>query len=320
MMIKLNRYERAAGVFLLAAVVGSIATTVGVAIKKGWFSTKVRYETSLDNAEGIHPGTVVQISGLRAGEVSEVELMSSDQVLVKFKILDKFSDRIRTDSRIQVVRPFIIGEKALDLSVGIEEVRVREGDVIPSRPSVDLMDLVSGKKMNEFLASFTGMVDSLRLIAHAFADPKRTQSLISTFDRLEPLVINMNKMATEVSKLTVTLNRDERMEVMASGLTDLAREMKVILPEMAKEAPHIGQQLGQMITSLGILSKEFEKLVPAIQAVAPDLPQTSRRAVEALDETVVLLKALQKSFLLRGNVQDVREEEGKRHPATEGTK
>ena len=78
----------------------------------------------------------------------------------------------------------------------------------------------------------------------------------------------------------------------------------------------MGKQMGQLIASLSTLAKEFEKLAPAIQEVAPDLPRTSRRAVEALDEAVVLLKAMQKSIFLRGNVEDVREEESKsRKPA-----
>ncbi|MBK9037687.1 MAG: MCE family protein [Bdellovibrionales bacterium] len=54
---------------------------------------------------------MVQVSGLRAGEVSEVELLNNEQVMVKFRVLEKFSVRVREDSRIQVIRPFLIGER-----------------------------------------------------------------------------------------------------------------------------------------------------------------------------------------------------------------
>ena len=57
---------------------------------------------------------------------------------------------------------------------------------------------------------------------------------------------------------------------------------------------------------------EFEKLAPAITAIAPDLPQTSRKAVEALNQTVILLKAMQKTWLLRSQVKEVREEEARK--------
>ncbi len=61
----------------------------------------------------------------------------------------------------------------------------------------------------------------------------------------------------------------------------------------------------------GLLT-EFQKLTPAIAVIAPELPRTTKRAVEALDETVVLLKAMQRSFLLRGKVEEIRQEEGRR--------
>jgi phospholipid/cholesterol/gamma-HCH transport system substrate-binding protein len=63
------------------------------------------------------------------------------------------------------------------------------------------------------------------------------------------------------------------------------------------------------------MTGEFKKLTPAIAEIAPDLPRTTRRAVEALDETVVVLKAIQKSWFFRSNVKDVRQEEEKRMPA-----
>jgi phospholipid/cholesterol/gamma-HCH transport system substrate-binding protein len=69
-----------------------------------------------------------------------------------------------------------------------------------------------------------------------------------------------------------------------------------------------------MVKNMSVLTHEMQKLAPAIAAIAPEFPKTSMRAVEALNETVVLLKALQKSFLLRGNVEAVREQE--RQPAS----
>jgi len=70
-----------------------------------------------------------------------------------------------------------------------------------------------------------------------------------------------------------------------------------------------------------VLTTEFKVVLPALAEIAPELPKTSRRAVEALDEAVVLMKALQKSFFVKGNAQEVRleeaERESKRLPATQ---
>jgi phospholipid/cholesterol/gamma-HCH transport system substrate-binding protein len=61
-----------------------------------------------------------------------------------------------------------------------------------------------------------------------------------------------------------------------------------------------------------VLTEEFKVVLPALAAIAPELPQTSKRAVEALDEAVVLMKALQRSFFVKGNAEKVRKEEQKR--------
>jgi phospholipid/cholesterol/gamma-HCH transport system substrate-binding protein len=59
-------------------------------------------------------------------------------------------------------------------------------------------------------------------------------------------------------------------------------------------------------------------LAPALETVGEDLPQASVRALEALDEAVVLLKAMQKTFLLSGKVEDVRKEEKNRRTPASG--
>ncbi|MBV2168701.1 MAG: multidrug ABC transporter substrate-binding protein, partial [Bdellovibrio sp.] len=59
-------------------------------------------------------------------------------------------------------------------------------------------------------------------------------------------------------------------------------------------------------------------LGPAVQAVEGELPGASVRLVEALNETVVVLKAMQKSFFMRGSVREVKDEEAsQRMPAQE---
>lgn len=293
MKVKFNHFERVAGLFVITAVVGAIMFTAGTAIKKGWFSRKVAYRTEVQSAEAIHSGTPVNISGLRAGEVVEVELLSASKVIIHFEILEKYKTHIRKDSVVQIVRPFIIGDKALDISVGSDtEEEVEPGALLVSAASFDMMDLVSGRKLGPFLGSLEGLMTNLSTLAKAFADPRRTEAFIKMFDRVDPLLTNMNKMSLEV--------------------TSLVKDLNAVIPEMRKFSPQLGQDLARLVSELNTLTAN---LSPALKAVGPELPQASRRALEALDETVVTLKAIQRSFILSGKVKDVREEENARKPA-----
>ena len=318
MKVKFNHYERVAGMFVLAALLGSLAVSLGVALKKGWFASKVQYMTVLESADGLHEGTLVQVAGLRAGQVTDVELVSAQEVRVTFKVFEKFQSRIREDSLVSVIRPFIIGEKVLEISVGSESSKVMSADsTLTATKSFDVMDLVSGRKLGPFLGSIEALSQNLRILAEAFADPERTKALVAMFDRLDPLLRNMNSMALGVTKITDAANRNKRIEQLMSTLTDVSVELNQILPIMAKQGPAMAAHIPRLVENLAVLTDEFKKLTPAITAIAPELPQASKRAIEALDEAVVTLKAMQKSFFLRGNAREVREEESsKRQPAS----
>lgn len=296
MKVKFNKIERIAGLFITVALVGAVLFTGLAAIKKGWLQTKVNYKTKIVSAEGLRPGTPVTISGIRAGEITDIELFTVDNIVLHFSVFDKFQKQIRKDSKVIILRPFVIGDKSIEITVGSHDQEMLEkNSFIESETMFDMMDLMNGKKIGPFLGNIEGLIQNISRLATAFADPKRTEALIKMFDRMEPLIVSINKMSIEVTKTTSEINR--------------------ILPQINAESPKAGQQIGQLITHLNKISNA---VVPAFDDLGPELPRVSRRAVEALDEMVITLKAIQKSFLLSGKVEDVKAEEieRKRKPAS----
>ncbi len=238
MKISFNKFEKVAGLFVGLAILACVVSTIGIAVKNGWFSRKVQFMTELESADGIHNGTNVQIAGLRVGQVTEVELETNDRVLVKFEVLEKFQDKVRADSRVHIFRPFILAEKVLEVSVGSEaEPLIAAGGMVETITSTDVMDLLSGKKMGVALQSFDKLADSLKILGQALADPKRTKSLVEMVDRLNPLFENLNAMSLEITKISKTTQR---------------------------EVPDLGPQLGQVVKNLNVLTSEMQKLTPTI--------------------------------------------------------
>lgn len=341
MKVKFNTYERVAGLFVLGAILGGFFTMVGVAIQQGWFETKVTFTTHLKNADGIRPGTVVQMAGLRAGQVVSVDLQSSDEIKVVFEISEKYHSMVRQNSIVRTIRPFIISEKVLDISIGDSKLpMIAKGGHITSEPTADIMDLISGRLLSPHLDSLTKMFDSIHMIAEAILNPERSQDFIHIFDQLAPLAKNMNELSREVTTLLRgTGKRKKGLIQVVQNLHTTTNELNRMLPELNKVVPHVAKftpaiveegpkvagDLAKIAANLAVLTDEIQKTLPAVKAaleeVGPEFPRATRRAIEALDETVVTLKALQKSFLLRSNAREVREEEAARErsriPATD---
>ncbi len=317
MKIKFNKFERVAGLFVATAIAGVFASMVGVAIRRGWFEPKVDLETTFKSADGIHAGTVVQMAGLRAGAVESVALKSNNEILVRFRVSQKFHQKIREGSVVRVMRPFIIGEKVLDVSVGSDAgAAVAENSTLPSEESADIMDLLNGRKIGPHLETLSEMMENLKFVAEAFLDPERSKNIVKIFDEMRPLVQNMSSMARETTNLLRKGNRNDQMAKAIGNLAELSNELARVVPEFTRNSPEFVADLAKIAKNTAVLTEEMQKFVPLMSRMAPELPKASGRALEALDETVVTLKALQKSFLLRGNVDEVREEEARREPAT----
>ena len=314
MKIKFNKFERVAGLFLLTAAIGTVVIGLSAAIKQGWFEPRVQFTTYFKNADGIHQGTVVQMSGLRAGSIESVELQSDNTVKVNFYVLGKFHDRIRQDSQVQLLRPFVIGERVMEITVGSEaKPKLASHSILYSVETMDLMSLMSGRHMNSYLSKVGDILESMQVLMEAFSDKSRAKSLVRVFDRMDPLVKNLSTMSQEVITLSRQATQNDGVKNLVLNLTDTTKEINKILPELNRQNPELAQDLGIMLKDL---SKVTQALTPAVQAIQPELPDASRRLVEALSETVIVLKAMQKSFLMESNVQEVRTEEAlKRMPA-----
>lgn len=313
MKIKFNKFERVAGLFVLTAILGGIAATVGIAVKKGWFEPKVAFQTKLQSADGVREGTHVQIAGLKAGNVTEVELRADNEVVVKFEVSRKFHQHVRGDSVVRVVRPFVIGDKVLEVSVGREAVpQLQAYAQLPSEPSYDIMDLVSGRTLGPYLQTIGKMMENLRFVAEALLDPERSRAMVQMFDEIRPMMKHLGIMSKEASGLLQALNKKQKLVRSIDNLVAITDEVNKLLPLMVKDAPQLAADLAKISHNMAILTDEVNKTLPMMQAMAPEVPRVSKRAMEALDETVVTLKALQRSFVLRGSVKDVRDEESGR--------
>jgi phospholipid/cholesterol/gamma-HCH transport system substrate-binding protein len=319
MKVKFNKFERIAGLFVITAIVGVVITAVSVAARQGWFANKVYYNTVFSAAEGIHAGTAVQMAGLHAGSVDDVELLDDNTIKVSFHVLGKFEERIKVDSQTQLIRPFIIGDRVLEVTVGSKEEKVLpQGQMIVSRETLDIMTLLSGRSLGTNLEKLTVTLQNLAKMVEALTSKDRTQSLVRIFDRLDPLLANVDVLTSELTKLSRQATYKGNLQTVVSNLSVTTQEINAILPALNKENPELAHDLSEMTKNIAVLSQDFKVLGPALRAVGPELPQATKRAVEALNETVVMMKAMQKSMLLRGSVQEVREQEAKeRLPASQ---
>jgi len=121
---RLSRMERAVGWFVMIAT-GLLLFGFGYYIyktaeRKGWFTPKFQYQTSLNDATGLHVGDPVKLMGFQAGAITDIIPEAPDAyygVTIKFVILKPHYGYIWDDSTVSVTSD-LLGNRALQITKG----------------------------------------------------------------------------------------------------------------------------------------------------------------------------------------------------------
>jgi phospholipid/cholesterol/gamma-HCH transport system substrate-binding protein len=280
--------ERKAAIFVGAALVLSLLSVVVWSATRGWWKSKVYYQTVLATADGVREGTPVQMSGVRIGTIRRLQFADDATVLAELAVYETYKNRIRSDSRVHLLRPFVVGDKVAVITPGTPNGTVVDaGAMLPSDEVLGLTELLNGSKLIPYMQTLENVATELRRLADQMVSKKGTDSIMRVLQAMPPLL--------------------ERLASVAKT--------------MDSNAPQLAGDFGKLVGNLAEMTDHVKKVMPVIADVAPELPKSSRRVVEALDEAVVVLKAMQKTFLLRSSVREVREEEEamktKRLPASQ---
>jgi hypothetical protein len=122
---RLSRMERAVGWFVFLAtallVIGFVYYVYHTAERKGWFTPKFKYQTSLNNAAGLKVGDPVKLMGFTAGQITEIIPNAPNAyygVTINFSVLKPHYGYIWDDSQVKVSSD-LLGNRFLEITKGV---------------------------------------------------------------------------------------------------------------------------------------------------------------------------------------------------------
>jgi phospholipid/cholesterol/gamma-HCH transport system substrate-binding protein len=183
-----------AGVFVALAL-GLLAVVVLLIGKANRvFERQVSYHMYFENVEGLKTDSPVWVGGLEVGRVSAIDFLSDVEdrrIDVKVELAKRFASRIRADSVARISGRGVLGDKAIDISMGSTKAApIPPGGEIPSGSSGELTALL--KNGGEVLANAVQITKDLKRAVSAYSDPALKDDIAATlssfrgiFGRLE---------------------------------------------------------------------------------------------------------------------------------------
>lgn len=319
MSLNQRKLEIKVGLFLLAVLLCLVGVVVYVGIKKDLFAERVEYTVVSKTGEQIEPGMPVRLSGFTIGQVSRVTLDQIDLVQVNIKILKRYQQWFKEDSKIILEQEGIIGNSFLKLIPGSATSPVlEEGAVIH-------LDKIGG--LNELIQEMQPVIEALRAIVINVWD--LTDYLVDSEGPVRKILVNTENMTERLLSeqgLVHYLTEDPRPVAHVDNLlarTDKAVENAEILLQRVtnrvEDVKPLQDELTAMIRETHLLIEEFrgirKDLEPLLQNITEiseevktasrDLISLRRQGEYSLDLGTELLLRLKETWPL--SRRDVRE-------------
>ena len=167
------------GIFLLLglAVAGVLIFLVGD--ERHMFQRHATLHATFHDVAGLKVGSPVRMGGLDVGQVETIRFGDSDSdrlIHVYFTMIAEQLQRVRTDSRVSIVSKGLLGDKALDVTMGTATGRqVASGATVPSEESDDMAGAL--RAASQAAVRINTVLEDVSRLTATLAAPQTTSDL-----------------------------------------------------------------------------------------------------------------------------------------------
>jgi phospholipid/cholesterol/gamma-HCH transport system substrate-binding protein len=264
-----------AGLFVALglALAGVVVFLIGK--ERNLFEKENVYVGAFENVDGLQLDSPVRLGGLQVGRVSSIAFaddLEDKRIIVKMEISRRFAERIRGDSVARVTGRGVLGDKAIDVSLGTPAKPViASGGEIPTGTSGDISSLL--KATGEMVDNAVTITRDLRAGVQTYAGPevrddvvaivKGTRGIIEQIERgrglLHSLVYDPQLSADAKALLTRASDTAAKLDGAAGRLDGLLADVKTGPGSL--HALIYDKQIAQSVVELGNAADEVATLI-----------------------------------------------------------
>lgn len=147
--------------------------------ERNLFEKAVIYRGAFENVDGLALDSPVRLGGLQAGKVSKISFapdLGDKRIIVSMEIGSKFRERIRKDSIARVTSRGVLGDKAIDVSLGSPDKPIIEDGEIETGTSGDLSSII--KASAEIIDNAVNITRDLRSGVSVYTSPEIMKDVV----------------------------------------------------------------------------------------------------------------------------------------------
>ena len=172
--VKERTYTLRAGLFLAFGLLIAGAVVFLIGKQEHLFDRQSIYRAAFDDVDGLKLDSPVRLGGLEVGHVKTISFspdLGDKRILVELQVSARFSERIRADSVARVAGRGVLGDKAIDISLGTSTAeKVPNGGSLSTGSSGDLSSIL--KASGEIIDRVIHISRSVQQVVDSFSQPE----------------------------------------------------------------------------------------------------------------------------------------------------
>jgi phospholipid/cholesterol/gamma-HCH transport system substrate-binding protein len=271
------------GGFVILVVALLIVGIVVAGHAQRWFESvhEVKIVFPPEGSLDLQKGSEVYILGTRVGAVEEIAVAADGSMAGKISVRGRFIRFVRADSQAIVRKKFgIAGDAYIEITKGTGE-ELPEDQALICLKDVEIMETIQNLAQ-QFRDATLPAIEQLRKAVEEYtnlaADLRRPEG------NLQQLLAHLNKIAEGLEKGEGMVGQVLRDPAMAEQLHVIMASIETSLAEVKKIMSHI------------------EDSAEIVKGEMQDAPGVVLQTRQTMEETEKLIAAIQKSWLVRGNI------------------
>jgi phospholipid/cholesterol/gamma-HCH transport system substrate-binding protein len=279
MKFKMRFADQMVGLFIIVALISLIFVVLMLGKAQRWFSVNYSYKTYASTASGLSQNMPVLLRGTTIGSVKSFQLTDDDQVEVIFTIQDRYKNRVREGSLVEIqVSPIGLGNQFFFHPGRGGELD--QGSLVPMHNSAEGKDYLARglgyippheDSIAVLMANANGVLTTLQHTLDELniaADTEAASSLGQTIGNIRQITANINQITADLS------NPNGIMKIL-SGEGDSINSLEASFVSLAGTLDHIEK-------ATAYIPREMPQLL--------NLLSEARTALQAAEDVLIALR------------------------------
>lgn len=261
--------EKLVGTFVLSAAALILLLLFSLLRQQNMFEEHFEVYGVLKSAEGLAKETVIKVSGVEVGHVSNFEITPNNDIKVTLRIFERYHSLLRSDSEIVTggMGASLFGKSNLEITAGSpDKPLVEKGSFLKVQQSNSVEDVVAEAKIA--LDKINTIIDDVYVII----DNVHPESISNTLLSLQEASKNIEQLTAQINSAQGPLNtliRDEELkkniQVAGANLQDTTQSFKSIASKIDYDA----NQVPALLQNIQKAVDEANQTVEATQRIWP---------------------------------------------------